>query len=238
MSATKVDVAKKAADLEPKLKGKKFFGGDRPSSEDVKAFNDLLGAGNINFFRWIKNMTSFTEAERNAFPAPVKHQAHADPHAAPKATAAPAKAAAPAKEAAKPAEKKPEDKKPAADDDVDIFGEETEEEKAALAEKKKKADETKKEKKAVVAKSSILLDIKPWDDTTDLKKLGELLKGVERDGLLWGAQKLVPVAYGVNKLVQMITIEDDKISSDDLEDIVMSFEDYVQSMDIAAWNKV
>ena len=50
--------------------------------------------------------------------------------------------------------------------------------------------------------------------------------------------KFVPVAYGIQKLQVMITIEDDKISSDDLDELVCGFTDYVQSMDIAVWNKV
>lgn len=124
------------------------------------------------------------------------------------------------------------------DDELDLFGEQTEEEKAALEAKKAKDAEKKKEKKVVIAKSSILMDIKPWDDTIDLAALSEKLKGVARDGLIWGDSKLVPVAFGVKKLQQLIVIEDDKVSSDDLEDIIMGFEDDVQSMDIVAWNKI
>lgn len=36
-------------------------------------------------------------------------------------------------------------------------------------------------------KSSILLDIKPWDDETDMKKLEEAVRSIEMPGLLWGA---------------------------------------------------
>ena len=36
-------------------------------------------------------------------------------------------------------------------------------------------------------KSSVLMDIKPWDDETDMKKLEELVRKVEVPGLLWGA---------------------------------------------------
>lgn len=54
------------------------------------------------------------------------------------------------------------------DEDLDLFGEMTEEEKAA-AEEKKKAIEAKKAKakaNALKAKSMIIIDVKPWDDTT------------------------------------------------------------------------
>ena len=51
------------------------------------------------------------------------------------------------------------------DDDMDLFGEATEEEKAA---RQKVIDEAKKrgEAKAKLTKSMIVLDVKPWDDTT------------------------------------------------------------------------
>lgn len=38
-------------------------------------------------------------------------------------------------------------------------------------------------------KSSVLLDIKPWDDETDMKKLEETVRSVQMEGLLWGACK-------------------------------------------------
>ena len=149
--------------------------------------------------------------------------------------AAPGKAAeAPAKAAAAPA-------KAAAiadDDDVDLFGEETAEEKAALEAKKKADAAAKTTKKAAIAKSSILVDIKPWDDETNLTELAAKLTSIVRDGLVWGANKLVPVAYGVKKLQQLLVIEDDKVSGEDLEDMILGMEDYVQSMDIVAWNKI
>lgn len=36
-------------------------------------------------------------------------------------------------------------------------------------------------------KSSVLLDIKPWDDETDMKKLEDAVRSVQMEGLLWGA---------------------------------------------------
>lgn len=222
------DVCTKASALEGKIGSKAFLGGAKPSAEDVKAFNDLLGAGNLNLFRWVKHMASFSAETRNGWGAPVKVAAPEAKSAAPPAKAAPAKAAAPAKKAAPAAD----------DDDLDLFGEQTEEEKAALEAKKAKDAEKKKEKKVVIAKSSILMDIKAWEDTVDLEGLAKKLKAIQRDGLIWGDSKLVPVAFGVKKLQQLIVIEDDKVSSDDLEDIIMGFEDEVQSMDIVAWNKI
>lgn len=39
-------------------------------------------------------------------------------------------------------------------------------------------------------KSSVLLDVKPWDDETDMKKLEETVRGIQMEGLHWGACKL------------------------------------------------
>jgi len=42
---------------------------------------------------------------------------------------------------------------------------------------------------ALVAKSSIVLDVKPWDDETDMAKIEECVRSIVADGLLWGACK-------------------------------------------------
>lgn len=36
-------------------------------------------------------------------------------------------------------------------------------------------------------KSSVLLDVKPWDDETHMKKLEEAVRSIEMEGLFWGA---------------------------------------------------
>jgi len=41
----------------------------------------------------------------------------------------------------------------------------------------------------VVAKSSLLIDVKPWDDETDMKELEKLVRTIEMEGLLWGQGK-------------------------------------------------
>lgn len=127
------------------------------------------------------------------------------------------------------------------DDDVDLFGSDDEED--AEAEKVKAerlaAYAAKKSKKpALIAKSSILLDIKPWDDETDMKEMERLVRTIQMDGLLMGVSKLVPLAYGINKLSMAIVIEDDKVSVDELQEKIQEFEDFVQSVDIAAFNKI
>ena len=90
------------------------------------------------------------------------------------------------------------------DDDVDLFGSDDEEEDAEAAKIRQErldAYAAKKSKKpALIAKTSVLLDIKPWDDETDMNEMLKQVKTIEMDGLVWGASKLVPVGYGINKL--------------------------------------
>merc|ERR1711918_97241 len=89
------------------------------------------------------------------------------------------------------------------DDDVDLFGssdEEESEEKKRITEERLKAYHEKKAKKPqVIAKTSVLLDVKPWDDETDHDQMLASVKSIEMDGLLWGAHKLIPIGYGIKK---------------------------------------
>jgi len=129
---------------------------------------------------------------------------------------------------------------PADDDDVDLFGSEDEDEAAEKikADRVKAYSEKKSKKPALIAKSSILLDVKPWDDETDMAELEKHVRTVVMDGLLWGASKLVPLAYGIKKLQICCVIEDEKVSVDELQEKIQEFEDFVQSVDIAAFNKI
>ena len=128
------------------------------------------------------------------------------------------------------------------DDDVDLFGSDDEEDTAAA--EKLKADrvqaynEKKSKKPVLIAKSSILFDVKPWDDETDMKQLEACVRAVQMEGLLWGASKLVPVGYGINKLQICSVIVDDLVSVDDIQEKIQENEDFVQSVDIAAFNKI
>lgn len=107
----------------------------------------------------------------------------------------------------------------------------TEERLAAYAAKKAK-------KPAIIAKTSVLFDVKPWDDETNMDEMLANVKSVEMEGLVWGANKLVPIGYGINKLQVMCVVEDEKVSVDELMEKIEAFEDYVQSVDIAAMNKI
>jgi len=135
------------------------------------------------------------------------------------------------------------------DDDDDFFAssdEDDEESKKAAEELKAKRvaeynarKAAKEEKKGkVIAKSSITFDVKPWDDETNLDELSAKIKKIEMPGLLWGTSQKKPLAYGIFKLTIVCVIEDDKVSSDDLVEKIEEFEDHVQSVDIAAFQKI
>lgn len=131
--------------------------------------------------------------------------------------------------------------KPAAaeEDDLDLFGDDDGEAEAAAAEAKAKVEKKKKKKAPPVAKSLILYEVKPWEEDTDLDELAKKILSIEMDGLLWKTQyKKEPIAFGINKLLIGATVEDEKVSTDDLQEKIEAFEDYVQSVDIAAFNKV
>ncbi|KAJ4882978.1 Elongation factor 1-beta 1 [Raphanus sativus] len=116
---------------------------------------------------------------------------------------------------------------------------ETEDEKKAAEEREAAKKHTKKPKES--GKSSVLLDVKPWDDETDMKKLEEAVRSVQMPGLYWGASKLVPVGYGIKKLTIMMTIDDDLVSVDNLIEDHLTSEpnnEYIQSVDIVAFNKI
>jgi elongation factor 1-beta len=122
-----------------------------------------------------------------------------------------------------------------------------------LAEYRKK----KEGKTKPAAKSIVTLDVKPWgesiswsglpifwsltccaDDETDMKALEEAVRGIEKDGLVWGASQLIAVGFGIKKLQINLVVEDEKVSLDELQDEIAEFEDYVQSSDIAAMQKL
>uniref|UniRef100_A0A1B6ELR4 Translation elongation factor EF1B beta/delta subunit guanine nucleotide exchange domain-containing protein n=1 Tax=Cuerna arida TaxID=1464854 RepID=A0A1B6ELR4_9HEMI len=152
-------------------------------------------------------------------------------------SASSAKPAAPAPAAAASKPKVEDD-----DDGVDLFGSDSEEEdEDAKKVKEQRLAEyaaRKSKKPVLIAKSNIILDVKPWDDETDMKKMEVEVRKVTTDGLIWGASKLVPLAYGIHKLQISCVVEDDKVSVDWLQEQLEAIEDYVQSVDIAAFNKV
>merc|ERR1711963_389497 len=193
-----------------------------PSQVDVAVFEAMggkaPGADMAHALRWYNQIKSYSGAESKKFPGVKDASKYMAGGAAPAAGG--------------------DDD----DDDVDLFGssdEEESEEKKRITEERLKAYHEKKSKKpALIAKTSVLLDIKPWDDETDMDKMLECAKTIEKEGLVWGAHKLVPVGYGIKKLQLMCVVEDEKVSIDELCEQIQEFEDYVQSVDISSMSKI
>merc|ERR1712168_872502 len=141
-----------------------YAGGWVPSQVDVELFNAIKSSPDTyqNVLRWWNNIASY-KSEFASLPAGS-------------ASAAPAAA---------------ED-----DDDVDLFAsddevdEEAEKIKAQRIAEYNARKEAKEQKKGkVIAKSNIILDIKPWDDETDLEAMEKSIRSITMGGLLWGTGK-------------------------------------------------
>ncbi|KAJ3304071.1 Elongation factor 1-beta [Kappamyces sp. JEL0829] len=186
----------------------------------------------VNALRWYNHIASYKIAETKQFPGQKKAASEYGPKGA-----APAKAASPAKPAAKPAAKEEDD-----DDDLDLFGSDEEEDEENEKLKAQRVAEYNAKKAAgkpkPVAKSMVILDVKPWDDETDMEELKANVLAIEMEGLVWGTHKLVPIGYGIKKLQITCVVEDDKVGVDDLSDKICEDEDHVQSVDVAAFNKL
>ena len=174
------DLSKDAGlqDLDKYLVERSYIEGYVPSQADVAIFDALKGkcpdrAKYPHAERWFLHIKSFEAASRKQFP---KSQKPADSYVNGGTDAA-------------------DDE----DDDVDLFGSDDEEEDAEatrVREERLAAYAAKKDKKpALIAKTSVLLDVKPWDDETDMKELTVAVKSVEMDGLMWGASKVRYVDY-------------------------------------------
>ncbi|KAF8824608.1 hypothetical protein F5879DRAFT_148471 [Lentinula edodes] len=208
-----VDLSK----LDQHLATRTYVEGYTPSQADVHVFKALPSAPDpslVNVTRWYKHIASY---------APE----HASLSGSSKAGEAFISSAAPA-----PAEE---------DDEIDLFGEDEEEDEEAervKAERVAAYNAKKANKPKTIAKSVVTLEVKPWDDETDMEALEKSVRSIEKDGLVWGSSTLVAIGYGIKKLQITLVIEDEKISTDELQEEIAEFEDYVQSTDIAAMQKL
>jgi translation elongation factor EF-1beta len=73
-----------------------------------------------------------------------------------------------------------------------------------------------------------------------LNALFEMIKTeILIDGLVWNNEpKILPVAFGVNKLQIGCVVEDAKVSVDDIYEKIESWEDIVQSIDTVSFQKL
>ncbi|KAJ5963693.1 Elongation factor 1-beta [Penicillium vulpinum] len=133
--------------------------------------------------------------------------------------------------------------KPTDNEEKDLFDSDSEEEDpAVVAERNKRLEEYKAKKAAKppkpAAKSLVTLDVKPWDDETNMEELEANVRAIEVEGLVWGGSQLVDIGFGIKKLQINLVVEDDKVSLDALYAQIEEDEDHVQSTDVAAMQKL
>jgi len=206
-----------------------FVEGFAPTQSDNEVASLLLTSVNAkytNIRRWLSTILSFSSSQRSSWPAVKK-----------------ATTTTSASSSINTTEEKKETKKAnKADDDGFDFDDDDDDEEAAatlIAKKKAEAEAKKKAetKTGPVAKSSIVFDVKPEDDETNLDTVEKAMREIVMDGLLWGVAQKVPVAYGIFKLRVMTTVVDDLVSTDELEERLAALPG-VQSVDIHAFNKI
>ncbi|EIN05277.1 hypothetical protein PUNSTDRAFT_92151 [Punctularia strigosozonata HHB-11173 SS5] len=210
--------------LESHLATRSYVEGYTPSQADVHVFKALGSAPdastNPHVARWYTHIKSY-EAEFDSLSG--------------SSTAGEAFTATAGSAASAPAAAEEEE------EEIDLFGEDDEEDAEAeriKAERVAAYNAKKANKPKTIAKSLVTLEVKPWDDETDMKALEESVRSIEMPGLVWGASTLVAVGYGVSKLQITLVVEDELVSLEDLQDKIAEFEDYVQSSDIAAMQKL
>jgi translation elongation factor EF-1beta len=91
---------------------------------------------------------------------------------------------------------------------------------------------------SIAPKSTVVFDIKPRDEKTDLVQLEKLVRAIKLDGLLWGESKQESLVYDIKKLEISCVVVDDKVSVDLLQEKICALKDFVQSVDIVAFNKI
>lgn len=72
------------------------------------------------------------------------------------------------------------------------------------------------------------------DDETNLEEMEANVRAIEMDGLVWGASKFTEVGYGIKKLQINLVVEDEKVSTDELQAQIEEDEDHVQSTDVVS----
>jgi len=229
-----LDNAEGLAKLNEHLTFFSYINGYTPSSEDLEVFNSSSSAPEKskypNVARWYKHIQSFSN-EKEAFSGHAEQTEETAPEE---------------EEVSVPEEEAPtktQESKPEADEnDIDLFGEDPEAEAEHERAIERKAQEQIAAKKAsgktVIAKSSVTLDVKPYDSETDMKLVEEKVRSIKKEGLDWKASKLVDLCYGIKKLVIIAVVVDDLISVDELQEEIQAFEDVVQSVDIARFDKL
>jgi len=229
------------------LADKSYIEGYTPSQADITLYKKIGTspdkATHPHAARWFKHIASFSYEEYNEWPGEktyTEEEAAAEEEEEEVAAVEEESSSATAGEE----ETKPKEKKPAADDDdIDLFGDDDDEEAAAQeADRERRAQEALAKKaatgKVLIAKSMVTLDVKPLDDETNMEEVERLVRTIVIDGLEWKSSKFVPLCYGIKKLQIQCVVIDDKVSVDDITEQIEAFDEVVQSVDVAAFNKL
>ena len=216
--------------LEATLKNQQWVGGQAPTAADKDAYEALKDGAHPfktvdsslradthpHAFAWFCLVSKFSDAIKGSWAA-----------------------GAAAKGGKKGGKKDAKPTKKADDDDMDLFGDDNEEDVAAAEAAKAAAKGAKKVKKVVIAQSLVLFEVKPLDDQVDLDVLAKRILDIKMDGLYWKTEyRKEPVAFGIFKIVIGVTVEDEKVSVDGLQEKIEELDDMVQSVEILAFNKI
>ena len=231
MSTYNVKCPESMATLNSHLAKNSFVGGVQPNAQDALTFEQFeccpCGSAYPAVLGWFLLINYFQVSVRDSWKVVEE------------------------KKVTKKEVKKVEAKPVEEDDDDDMFGdtEETPKEKEKRekreqeAKEKKDAEKAKAEgtKKKVIGKSLVLLDVKVWEMETDFDALAKkIFTQINLDGLTWKEQYKTPViAFGMKKLVIGCVMEDEKVSVDEnIIDVLLTWEDEIQSIDIASFDKI
>lgn len=215
-AASLASLRDQAGALNRHLKGRKWIVGNNPTLADIAAgvvltsafqlvFHPAWRAQHSDLTNWFTNWCALPQVQKSAGTIQV---CAAATHPAGFADAAPATAD---------------------DDDLDLFGDDDDDGAAAAAAAKAAAAKAKKPKKVVIAMSLVMLEVKPLDDTVDLDAVAaHVFKTITQEGLFWKTEyKKEPVAFGIFKLIIGFSLEDDKVSVDEVVERIEALEDMV-----------
>lgn len=242
MSKYSVTDDSQLATLDGQLKDNLYIGGHSPNAEDALVFEQFSNGKSEpnqdkhpNLWAWFALLSIYTPSIRESWKSQQTQgqgQAQGKQQGAKKTE----------EKAEAKTENKTENKAEVKDETDDLFGDDNEDDAKALEDMKKKKEQDKagkKPKPEVIAKSLILLEVKVWDPEQDYDALAKKILTIQRDGLFWKTEyQLKDVAFGVKKILIGLVVEDEKVSIDDIIDEIQSWEEEVQSVDIAAFNKI
>lgn len=85
--------------------------------------------------------------------------------------------------------------------------------------------------------SAVVLDVKPWEEDTDMKELEAAVRAISLETLEWKASELVPIVGKLCALRILCHFTDDMFAVE--EDLKMAIEsvETVSSVEIFAWNR-